>query len=59
MKVFVIYDKETWEIIGIDRIFADKNKAVEYLEQFRESIERKGRSFEVFCLDEIHEVEVS
>lgn len=31
MKVCVVYERESWEIRGIEAIFSSREKAVEYL----------------------------
>jgi hypothetical protein len=41
MKVYVVFDMDGWEITGIDKVFSDYDKAVQYLKTFEEM--SKGR----------------
>ena len=58
-KIYVIFDKESWEIHGIDKAFTTHEKAIAYLEQFRDYIETRGnQTFEEFCDSEINVINV-
>lgn len=67
MKVYVVYDKDGWEICGIDKAFSTREKAEQYLINEcsnAEYIKQKyGKTVEEFWTkseldDSIEEVEV-
>lgn len=66
MKVYVIYDREGWEILGIAKCFATRRHAEEYMNECFESYDadKEHRSFSYtrkeweMVYGGIHEIEV-
>lgn len=66
MKVYIIYDQEGWEILGIDSAFSTREKAEQYLISLSDAeyIKQKyGKTVEEFWTKEelndlIEEVEI-
>jgi hypothetical protein len=65
MKVYVIYDKESWGVLGVDKIFSTYEKAKEYLKKTYNYIDFEKfknkynfKHFDQFCKNEIFEIEV-
>lgn len=57
MKVYLTYDKEGWEILGVDKIFIEKEKAIEYLTKCY-SLTKKKITLEQYIESELFEKEV-
>jgi hypothetical protein len=67
MKIYVVYSREGWEILGIEKAFMNYKDAVEYIDadynNVKENYERKFQgkifmSFVDYCSQHIHEFEV-
>jgi len=61
MKVYIIFDREGWEIHGIEKCFDSKEKAINYFEQFRPHFEKikPRQNFDEYMAREIVEIEVT
>lgn len=59
MKAFVIWEKEGWEITGIDKLFLSHRAAYEYVfKNFRDAYKIKSVSYSEWCHTLIHEIEI-
>lgn len=61
MKVYLIYERDGWEIHGIEKCFDSKEKAISYLEQYRQRVNlvRPSLNFDEYVEGEIIEVTVT
>ena len=67
MKIYIVYAREGWEILGIEKAFVNYKDAVEYVDTYyntaKENFERKHQgkvfmTFVAYCSQEIQEIEV-
>jgi len=63
--IYIIYDMEQWEILGIEKAFSKREYAELYLKEFWDTENeymrklKKKLTFEEFCNSEIVEIELN